>query len=64
MDTQAFVQGDWVPACGGTETATKTRSGRTLLYMWNRATGEHSYYDCDRDLFLTNEEAGEALQLS
>jgi hypothetical protein len=51
----------WQPACGGTETPFKTRTGRTLHYLWNRSTGVHAYYDVDRDLFLTNEEAEEAL---
>lgn len=64
MVPDRVVIDDWVPACGGTETATKTRSGRTLLYMWNRTTGEHAYYDCCRDVFLTNEEASQALQMS
>jgi hypothetical protein len=50
----------WVPACGGTEKPTKTRSGRTLLYMWNTTKGVHAYYDCERDIFLTNEEASAA----
>ena len=35
----------WVPACGGTERPTRTRTGRTLLYMWNSTKGEHAYYD-------------------
>lgn len=51
----------WQPACGGTETPFKTRTGKTLLYMWNRSTGEHAYYDVDADVFLTNEEAQQAL---
>ncbi len=54
----------WVPACGGTETPTKTRTGRTLLFMWNTTKGEHAYYDCDRDIFLSNEEASAALALN
>jgi hypothetical protein len=54
----------WVPACGGTEMPMKTRTGRTLLYMWNTTKGEHAYYDCERDVFLTNEEASAALALA
>ena len=54
---------DWVPACGGTETPFKTRTGRTLLYMWNRKTGEHAYYDVGADVFLTNDEATAAIGL-
>lgn len=53
----------WVPACGGTETPSKTRTGRTLLYMWNTATGEHAYYDCENDVFLSNDEAADAFGL-
>ena len=52
---------DWVPACGGTETPFLARSGRVLLYMWNRVTGEHAYYDVQSDLFLSNEEAAAAI---
>lgn len=51
----------WQPACGGTETPFKTRSGKTLHYLWNRSTGEHAYYSVTDDVFLTNEEAMEAL---
>lgn len=55
---------DWVAACGGTETPFTTRTGRRLLYMWNRTTGEHAYYDVQRDVFLTNEEAIAALAMA
>jgi hypothetical protein len=61
VSTADRVPGDWVPACGGTETPFTTRTGRVLLYMWNRTTGEHAYYDVEQDLFLTNEEACAAL---
>lgn len=47
----------WVPACGGHETPTLTRSGKRLLYCWNPATGQHAYIDCDTDMVLTNKEA-------
>jgi hypothetical protein len=59
-----YVGDRWVPACGGTEMPMKTHTGRTLLYMWNTTKGEHSYYDCERDIFLTNEEASAALALA
>lgn len=52
---------NWIPACGGTETPFTSRSGKRLLYMWNRATGQHAYYDMGADLFLTDSEAAEAL---
>jgi hypothetical protein len=51
----------WVPACGGTEQPFRTRTGRTLQYLWNQTTGEHAYYDLTADLFLTNEEADAAI---
>jgi hypothetical protein len=50
----------WVPACGGKEVPFETRTGRRLHYMWNMNTGEHAYYDLDRDIFLSNAEADEA----
>lgn len=51
----------WQPACGGTEQPFKTRTGRTVQYLWCPATGEHAYYDVRADLFLTHEEARDAL---
>jgi hypothetical protein len=54
-------QGDWVPACGGTEEPFVSRSGRRLLYCWQPATGNHAYIDCSTDMVLTDEEARAAL---
>lgn len=56
-------QGNWVPACGGTETPFLTRSGRRLLYCWQQSTGKHAYLDCATDLILTDEEARLAIGL-
>lgn len=50
----------WQAACGGTETPFSVK-GRKLHYLWNRITKEHAYYDIDRDLFLSDEEAFELL---
>jgi len=50
-------QGNWVPACGGTETAFTTRSGRRLLYCWQPSTGRHAYLDVQTDLILSDDEA-------
>jgi hypothetical protein len=50
-------QGNWVPACSGTEAPFLTRSGRTLLYCYQPSTGKHAYLDCGTDLILTDEEA-------
>jgi hypothetical protein len=47
----------WVPACGGTETPFRARSGATLLYCYNPATGRHAYLDCGSDLILSDEDA-------
>jgi hypothetical protein len=55
-------QGDWRPASNGTEKPFKTRSGRTLQYMWQPATGKHAYIDCETDILLTHEEAWEELR--
>lgn len=56
-------QGNWIPACGGTETPFRSRSGKVLLYCWQPSTGRHAYLDCGSDIFLTNEEASNALAL-
>jgi len=57
-------QGNWVPACGGTETAFTTRSGRRLLYCWQPSTGRHAYLDVQTDLILSDHEAECALSKS
>jgi len=53
----------WVPACGGTEVPFKTRSGKMVLYVYNRATGKHAYLDLGTDLIMTDEEAWAAIAL-
>ena len=47
----------WVPACGGTETPFRSRSGVRLLYCFNHALAQHAYVNVDTDMVLTNEEA-------
>lgn len=47
----------WVPANGGSETPVRYRSGKTLLYVFNFATGKHAFLDCGNDTILTDEEA-------
>ncbi len=54
-------QGDWKPACGGTETPFETRSGRRLLYCWQPSTGRHAYLDMGTDLILSDDEAQQVL---
>jgi hypothetical protein len=56
-------QGNWVPACGGTETPFKTRTGLRLLYCWQPRSGRHAYLNLDTDLILTDDEARQALDL-
>jgi hypothetical protein len=48
----------WVPACGGTEKQFIIK-GRTVQYMWNTFTKEHTYYDVLRDVFLENDDLKE-----
>lgn len=54
-------QGNWVPACGGTETPFYTRTGYRLLYCWQPSSGRHTYINCDTDIVLSDEEARAAL---
>jgi len=46
----------WIPACGNTEVPFNCR-GYRIQYLWNPSTNEHSYYNCDTDLLITNKEA-------
>lgn len=55
------AQGNWVPACGGTETPFTARSGKRLLYCYQPSTGKHAYLDLGSDMFLTDDEASAAL---
>lgn len=50
-------QGNWIPACGGTEVPFVTRSGVILQYLYQPSTGNHAYIDVDSDIFLTDQEA-------
>lgn len=56
-------QGEWIPACGGTETPFLSRSGKRLLYCWQPRSGRHAYIDLGTDMVLTDEEAEIALGL-
>lgn len=51
------AQGNWFPACGGTEVPFTSRSGKVLLYCYQPSTGKHAYLDCGTDLILSDEEA-------
>lgn len=52
-----LAQGNWVPACNGTEVPFMTRNGFRLLYCWQASTGRHAYLNCDTDMILTDEQA-------
>ena len=68
MQTEAFriacirMLDLWIPACGGTETPFRARSGAILLYCFNPATGQHAYVDQGTDYVLTHAEAEMHLQ--
>lgn len=51
------AEGNWYPACNGTEIPFYTRSGRRLLYCWQPSTGRHAYLDTQTDIILSDEEA-------
>jgi len=54
-------QGNWVPACNGTEKPFVSRSGHRLLYCWQQSTGRHAYINLDTDILLSDDEARAAL---
>jgi len=56
-------QGNWFPACDGTETPFVSRSGKRLLYCFQPSSGRHGYLDLGTDIILSDEEAAAALQL-
>lgn len=47
----------WLPACGGTETVFKARTGKRMLYCYNPALHKHAYLDVDSDVIMSDEEA-------
>jgi hypothetical protein len=55
-------QGNWYPACGGTEVPFISRSGVKMLYCWQPSTGKHGYIDCGRDMLMTDDDVRNALQ--
>ena len=57
-------QGNWFPACDGTEKPFTTRTGKRLLYCYQPSTGNHAYLDLGSDIILTDDEAQAALALS
>lgn len=63
VEYQCAPRDSWVPACGGTETPFISRSGRRLLYVYQKSSGRHAYLDCETDMILTDDEAAHYLQL-
>jgi hypothetical protein len=61
LQEERAAQGNWFPACGGTEVPFKSRSGRVLLYCWQPSSGRHAYIDCSSDEVLSDEHAQLAL---
>ncbi len=59
----AMTDDRWIPACGGTETPFKSRSGKVLQYCWNPGTGAHAYLDVGTDMILSFDEAQAALMV-
>lgn len=55
------AEGNWTPACGGTEVPFVSRLGRRLLYCYQQTTGRHAYLDLTTDIVLSDEEAFAAL---
>ena len=55
------ADGNWIPACGGTEKPFMTRTGFRLQYLWQPSTGRHAYINLDTDMLLTDEQVREIL---
>lgn len=49
-------QGNWVPACGGTEAPFTSRSGHRVLYCWQPTTGNHAYLDLGSDMIIPDDQ--------
>tara|TARA_R110000803_G_scaffold28011_10_gene65131 strand:- start:3625 stop:3849 length:225 start_codon:yes stop_codon:yes gene_type:complete len=47
--------GNWVAACGGTETPFTINRVR-VLYCYQPASGKHAYMNLDTDMVMTDEE--------
>lgn len=49
------AQGNWVPACGGTEQPFIINRVR-VLYCWQPSSGRHAYLNLDTDMIMSDEE--------
>lgn len=47
-------QGNWIPACGGTEKPFRTRTGHKMLYVWQPRSGKHAYLDTGTDMIVSD----------
>ncbi len=63
MSISSNHQGNWVPACGGTEVPFMSRSGIRMQYLFQPSTGIHAYINCGTDIIMSDEEASQALQV-
>jgi hypothetical protein len=54
--------GNWVPACGGTETPFTTRGGHRVLYVWQPSTGKHAYLNLETDMLMSDEEVAATMK--
>ncbi|UCC72056.1 MAG: hypothetical protein JSV86_17060 [Gemmatimonadota bacterium] len=45
-------QGNWIPACGGTEKPFRTRTRHRVLYVWQPRSGRHAYLDMGTDMII------------
>lgn len=61
---KAAEQGNWFPACNGTEVPFTSRTGKRMLYCYQPSTGRHAYLDLGSDIILSDEEAQAALALT
>ena len=50
------TQGNWVPGSGGAERPFKTRTGRTLQWVYQPRSGRHAYYDPEIDMIIEDDE--------
>ena len=53
----------YLPACGGTETPFRSRSGIMMLYTYHPESGKHCYVNTQTDMPMTDAEAADAMML-
>lgn len=63
IERKKKIEDIWVPACGMSETSFISRSGRKLMYCWNKWQNKHAYLDCETDIILTDKEAEQYMMM-